>query len=151
MSTQVFLSASPDETVRIGEAFAREYLAAGVVVALRGELGAGKTHFVKGIARALGIPERELTSPTFSLAHEFDDCELNGEPFTLYHLDAYRFERPSELLELGVEDFLYPKHAATIIEWPERVGPLLPTRRLVEVLITATSESERRITIDRLP
>src|ERR1035437_3523944 len=66
------ISKSPEDTIRLGEAFGREFLRAGVVVAVRGELGAGKTHFIKGIARALGIDEREITSPTFTLANEFE-------------------------------------------------------------------------------
>ena len=139
-------SKSPEETLRFGEDFARSHLHAGSVVTIRGELGAGKTHFIKGIARALGIDERELTSPTFSLAHEFE-CSLNNRPFMLYHLDCYRFEKPEELLELGVEDYLYPKNAATIIEWPERIERLIP-QTAIDITITATSETGREIRYD---
>jgi tRNA threonylcarbamoyladenosine biosynthesis protein TsaE len=137
-------SNSPLDTIHFGESFAREHLHAGTLVTIRGELGAGKTHFIKGIARFLGIDERELTSPTFSLAHEFE-CILNGKPFTLYHLDCYRFEKPEELLALGVEDYLYPKNAATIIEWPERIEKLIP-KTAINVDITVMSETEREIT-----
>jgi tRNA threonylcarbamoyladenosine biosynthesis protein TsaE len=136
-------SHSPQDTIRLGESFAGEHLNDGTVVIIRGELGAGKTHFIKGIARYLGIDERELTSPTFALAHEFR-CLLNGKPFTLYHLDCYRFERPEELLELGVEDYLYPKNGATIIEWPERIASLIP-KNAVAVTINTISEMEREI------
>lgn len=138
-------SFTPADTVSAGETFAHSYIRPGAVIALRGELGAGKTHFVKGIARALGIDERELTSPTFALAQEYA-CGVNGQSFTLYHLDCYRFEKPEELLELGVEDYLYPQHAATIIEWPERIERLLPHPR-IEVAIHVLSETERRIEI----
>src|ERR1019366_5129915 len=89
------ISRSAAETVRMGEEFGAQYLRAGMVVCVRGELGAGKTHFIKGIAGSLGIDERELTSPTFALAHEFE-CLCNGAPFTLFHLDCYRFEKPEE-------------------------------------------------------
>jgi tRNA threonylcarbamoyladenosine biosynthesis protein TsaE len=139
-------SNSPDDTIHLGEVFCSTYIRAGSVITVRGELGAGKTHFIKGIARALGIDERELTSPTFSLAHEFD-CSLNGRPFTLYHLDCYRFERAGELLELGVEDYLYPKSAATIIEWPERIEKLIPDSA-INVQIISLSETEREIAWD---
>jgi tRNA threonylcarbamoyladenosine biosynthesis protein TsaE len=139
-------SHSPEETIALGESFARSHIRTGSVVTVRGDLGAGKTHFIKGIARALGIDERELTSPTFSLAHEFD-CTLSGKPFTLYHLDCYRFEKPEELLELGVEDYLYPKLGATIIEWPERIESLIPATA-INVTITAISETEREIRYD---
>ncbi len=139
---------SPEETVRSGEALGRDHIRSGAVITVQGELGAGKTHFIKGVAGSLAIDERELTSPTFALAHEFD-CILNGEPFTLYHLDCYRFERPEELLELGVEDYLYPNNGATVIEWPERIGTLLPRNR-IEVHITATSETERTIEVKEI-
>jgi tRNA threonylcarbamoyladenosine biosynthesis protein TsaE len=138
-------SHSAEETVRIGEEFGAQYLRSGTVVCVRGELGAGKTHFIKGIAGSLGIDERELTSPTFALAHEFD-CLMRGQPFRLYHLDCYRFEKPEELLELGVEDYLYPKNAATIIEWPERIASLIPNDA-IEVEIRVISEYEREIKI----
>ena len=136
---------SPDETVLAGEKFGRTQIRSGVVVAIRGELGAGKTHFVKGVAGALGIDERELTSPTFSLANEFE-CMLNGELFTLFHLDCYRFSKPEELLELGVEDYLYPTNAATIVEWPERIEAFIP-KDAIRININAISETDREIVI----
>ncbi len=152
-------SASPEETIRLGEEFGREFVRSGVVVTVRGELGAGKTHFIKGIARALGIDEREITSPTFTLANEFEIArtnviagkmpaprDSNSAPRVLYHLDCYRFEKPEELLALGVEDYLYPKHAATIIEWPERIEGFLP-EHTIQVEIVVVSETERQIRI----
>lgn len=147
-----WISRSEVETVRIGETFGERYLRSGRVVCVRGELGAGKTHFIKGIGGSLGIDERELTSPTFALAHEFDLADVdasgtrgNNRLSRLYHLDCYRFEKPEELLELGVEDYLYPKNAATIIEWPERIAALLPEGAIgVEILVV--SETERKIT-----
>jgi tRNA threonylcarbamoyladenosine biosynthesis protein TsaE len=144
----VYHSSSPEETIRLGENFGREYIHPGAIITIRGELGAGKTHFVKGIARALGIDERELTSPTYALVNEYE-CELNGKPFTLFHLDCYRFEKPEELIELGVEDYLYPHHAATIVEWPERIEQFIP-EGTIEVEILTISETEREIIIRNL-
>lgn len=145
---ETWTSHSEADTVRLGEYFACRYVRMGTVACIRGELGAGKTHFIKGIAKALGIDERELTSPTFSLAHEF---ELYGRAGSsnlraLYHLDCYRFEKPEELLQLGIEDYLYPKHAATIIEWPERIESFIPEHS-IEVMIDVISENERKIVI----
>jgi len=148
------ISNSPEETLRIGEEFGREFVKAGVVVTIQGELGVGKTHFVKGIARALGIDERDITSPTFALANEIElvqagstaPPDLSDATHALYHLDCYRFERPEELLALGVEDYLYPKNAATIIEWPERIEALIP-EGAIQVTIVIISETERLITI----
>jgi len=144
--------------VRLGEEFGREFLREGVVVTLSGELGAGKTHFIKGVARALGIDEREITSPTFTLVNEYEIQPLTrllplkgrGELQTLYHLDCYRFEKAEDLLELGVEDYLYPKHAATIIEWPERIAALIP-QDAIKIEIIVVSENERKIVIQNLP
>ena len=133
----------------MGREFALEYLRSGVVVAIFGDLGAGKTQFSKGIAEACGIEERSITSPTFSLANEYE-CQLPGKPQNahslLYHLDCYRFEKPEELLELGVEDYLYPEHAATIVEWAERIEQYLPTPR-IEVRLALRSEIEERTII----
>jgi tRNA threonylcarbamoyladenosine biosynthesis protein TsaE len=145
MSEMKRISHSEAETVRSGEEFGEKYIREGVVVCVHGELGAGKTHFIKGIAGSLGIDERELTSPTYALANEFE-CLYKGAPFTLYHLDCYRFEKPEELLELGVEDYLFPQHAATIIEWPERIAGLIPGNA-IHVVIDVISETEREIKV----
>jgi tRNA threonylcarbamoyladenosine biosynthesis protein TsaE len=147
-SEMKWISHSEAETVRIGEEFGAKYIRDGVVVCVHGELGAGKTHFIKGIAGALGIDERELTSPTFALANEYPLTQplTRGALDFLYHLDCYRFEKPEELLELGVEDYLYPNHAATIIEWPERIAGLI-TEDAIHVMIDVISETEREIKV----
>jgi tRNA threonylcarbamoyladenosine biosynthesis protein TsaE len=153
MTEMRWISNSEAETVRFGEEFGKQYISSGVVVCVHGELGAGKTHFIKGIAGSLGIDERELTSPTFALANEFEmeGQAGNGQAGStdlrqLYHLDCYRFEKPEELLELGVEDYLYPQHAATIIEWPERIARLIP-ENAIHVIIDVISETERAIEV----
>ena len=135
------ISASAEETVSFGEKFAREYLAAGSLVVLRGELGAGKTQFTKGIGKYFGISEDEISSPTYTLVGDYD---LTGEITKLYHLDCYRFEKPEELIELGASEYLYPNNAVTIIEWPERIEAYLPEKR-IEVVIEVMSAFERRI------
>jgi tRNA threonylcarbamoyladenosine biosynthesis protein TsaE len=106
-------------------------------VALRGELGAGKTEFVRGLAKGLGAPEDEVASPTFALAHEYQGR------VTLVHLDLYRLsEMPPEFLP-DLEDYLGGPQV-TAVEWVERLGNLLPPERL-EVLLTITGEEERQI------
>lgn len=111
-------SESPEQTVALGEEFVRE-VEAGEVVCLRGELGAGKTHFVKGMARGLGIPAGDVLSPTFTLIHEYQ-----GET-PLYHFDCYRLESPEEALQIGAEEYFYGD-GITVIEWPERIAGLIP-------------------------
>ncbi len=94
-------------------------LAGGDILALQGNLGAGKTCLVKGIARGLGIPEEEVVSPTYTLIHE-----LAG-PLRLFHIDLYRIENSDELENIGFYD-AFDKDAVTVIEWPDRFFPWLP-------------------------
>lgn len=143
---RLFTSHSAEETIAIGKQFAQDELLIGDLVVLRGELGAGKTQFTKGIAHAFGIQEDEISSPTFALANEYPASFPDGTTLTLYHLDCYRFETPEELLELGVEEYLYPKNGICIVEWPERIEQYLPAER-IEVGLKTLSISERCITI----
>lgn len=112
-----WISASPEDTFRL----ARELLAEwgpGTVVALHGELGAGKTTFVQGLARALGIHE-PVNSPTFTLVNVH-----HGER-TLYHVDLYRLHDDAEAMTLGLDDLLFGQ-GLTAIEWAERIANWLP-------------------------
>src|SRR5258706_11545438 len=139
---QEIISRSAEETISIGAQFAEDHLHSGSLVVLRGELGAGKTQFAKGIAKYFGLPEEEISSPTYTLVNEYDISSGGIEKF--FHLDCYRFEKPEELIELGVEEYLYPKHAVTIIEWPERIEGYLPENR-IEVMIEILNPNERKI------
>jgi tRNA threonylcarbamoyladenosine biosynthesis protein TsaE len=107
------ISHSPAETEALGEKFGRA-ARQGWVIALSGELGAGKTQFVKGLARGLGVSAR-VHSPTFALVAEYDGGRLK-----LFHLDLYRLETPQQILSTGVEEFLQPDGVA-VIEWAERI------------------------------
>jgi len=131
------VTASEEET----QAVARELsatLRAGDVVLLAGDLGAGKTTFVRGLAEGLGIDPREVSSPTFTLVHEY-----RGDGLTLYHVDLYRLERAATddlgLEEIGVKD------GVLAIEWPDRLSHHLPGARLVRLEVV--NDSSRRITI----
>src|SRR5271170_1059130 len=104
-----FISHSPAETESLGERWGRA-ARRGLVIALSGDLGAGKTQLVKGIARGLGVPERPH-SPTFTLVNEY-----GGGRLKLFHLDLYRLETPGQILSAGVEDYLTPE-GVTVIEW----------------------------------
>jgi tRNA threonylcarbamoyladenosine biosynthesis protein TsaE len=130
------LSRSPAETralaARLGAG-----LRPGDVVALRGELGAGKTEFVRGLAVGLGVPEDAVASPSFALAYEYQGC------LTLVHLDLYRLAEISFEFLPDVEDYLTGPQV-TAVEWAERLGDLLPPERL-DVVLTITGEEERQI------
>src|SRR5580692_10648936 len=107
------ISHSPAETEALGEKFGRA-ARPGWVIALSGELGAGKTQFVKGVARGLGISAR-VHSPTFTLVAEY-----GGGRLPLFHLDLYRLENEAQILSAGLEEFLQPDGVA-VIEWAERM------------------------------
>ena len=111
--------ASEDETKALGRALARE-LDPGDVLALYGDLGAGKTVLTKGIGRALGVSEDRINSPTFTLLNEYASA---GIP--LYHFDAYRIESPEEFFDLGYEDYFFGE-GICVVEWADKVEQLLP-------------------------
>ncbi|MDX1419514.1 MAG: tRNA (adenosine(37)-N6)-threonylcarbamoyltransferase complex ATPase subunit type 1 TsaE [Rubricoccaceae bacterium] len=115
-------TASPVETLALGERLAA-HLRPGDVLALYGDLGAGKTHLAKGLARGLGADAEDVSSPTFTLVNEY----ATDPP--LYHLDVYRIERLHELEEIGVEEILWGE-GVCVVEWPERMEPLLPAHTL---------------------
>ena len=108
-----FISHGPAETESLGESFGRA-AKRGLVIALSGELGAGKTQLVKGLARGLGITAR-VHSPTFTLVNEYAGGRLR-----LFHLDLYRLESSAQILAAGLEEFLQPDGVA-VVEWAERI------------------------------
>src|SRR5580698_10161851 len=110
----ILISHNPADTEALGENFGRA-AKHGWVIALSGDLGAGKTQFVKGLARGLGISSR-VHSPTFAIVAEY-----TGGRMALFHLDLYRLETPEEIHGAGVEEFLQPDDVA-VIEWAERLG-----------------------------
>jgi len=143
-----YISHSPAETEALGERWGRA-AQAGLVLALSGDLGAGKTQLVKGLARGLGVAVR-VHSPTFTLVNEYAGGRLR-----LFHLDLYRLETPAQLRSAGVEEYLQPDGVA-VIEWAERLGeelrqpPAGGPVRLVRVMIEITGDTGRKITYDDL-
>jgi tRNA threonylcarbamoyladenosine biosynthesis protein TsaE len=144
-----FESHSTAETESLGEQWGRE-AKSGLVIALSGDLGAGKTQLVKGIARGLGITTR-VHSPTFTLVNIY-----TGGRLTLYHLDLYRLETPEQILSAGLEEYLTPDGIA-VIEWAERwFGGVQSPKSKVQSLsaglrhvkIETLSEKERRISYE---
>ena len=128
---------SADDTAAIGERLGRT-LEAGTVVAVTGELGAGKTCFVQGVVRGLGATTA-ATSPTFVLVNEY-----RGR-VPVHHVDVYRTQSLTELLDIGLDEMLGGA-GVTLIEWADRCEPLLP-RRTVRVHIDGVGDEPRRITI----
>ncbi|GAA0576932.1 tRNA (adenosine(37)-N6)-threonylcarbamoyltransferase complex ATPase subunit type 1 TsaE [Caenispirillum bisanense] len=130
----------PDEaaTARLAQALAA-VARAGDVIALRGDLGAGKTAFARAFVRArLGDPAAEVPSPTFTLVQTYDDDACDAG---MWHFDLYRLERPEDALELDLEDAF--ADGLCLIEWPDRLGGYLPRRRL-DLTLTIRPEGAAR-------
>lgn len=134
------MTKSPDETERAGTELAAE-LRAGDVVGLVGELGSGKTCFVRGLARGLGA-KGYIKSPSFTIVNVYE-----GKSLTLYHIDLYRIGTEDEFYGAGIDEFLNSK-GVSVIEWADRVPGLLADCTVV-VRFSHVSESERRLVIER--
>jgi tRNA threonylcarbamoyladenosine biosynthesis protein TsaE len=131
---EAYISSSPLETMRLGEKIGG-LLKPGGIVALKGNLGAGKTVFARGIARALGVTE-DLTSPTYTIISEYPGADMN-----VYHMDAYRLSGHDDFVLAGGEDLLYGG-GVCIVEWPERLR--LPGA-VFSVEIEILEDGKRRI------
>jgi tRNA threonylcarbamoyladenosine biosynthesis protein TsaE len=131
---------SAEETVAVGRILA-DVLTPPKLVLLRGDLGAGKTTLVKGIAAAFdAAAEEDVTSPTFTLVHEYRGAEAN-----LYHIDLYRIDTPRELDTLALED-LRSENSVLLIEWGEKF-PWISEERDVEIWLERRGETERVIRV----
>ena len=136
------ISHSEDETEAFAVALARE-LPRGTVIALEGDLGAGKTVFSRGFARGLGITE-PVSSPTYTIVQEYPLPEGRG---MLYHLDLYRIGNSASALAFGVDEFLNDPESVALVEWPERIADILsPGMRVVR--IRHLSDTEREIILE---
>ncbi len=137
---KTYVTDSVIETERIAEQLGRT-LSGGETVLLSGEMGAGKTHFVKGLAVGLEISD-VITSPTFALHNSY-----TGR-LTLNHFDFYRIDDSSEVEILGLNEFFYDDRGVSVIEWGENIADLIPANS-IRVTIEKLSESRRRITLKR--
>ncbi len=128
------------KTQSLGEEFAKK-LTGGGVVALHEDLGGGKTTFTQGIAKGLGIKNR-IISPTFVIVRTY---KLKFKKF--YHIDLYRVQSKDDIEGLGIEEILENSENIVVIEWPERLGDLLPKKR-IDVYFEYMDENKRKITYE---
>lgn len=122
---------------------AREFLDAVVgrkVIAFYGEMGVGKTTFINALSRQLGVTDDAVNSPSFSIVNEYETA--SGD--IVYHFDLYRLDSIDEALAIGIEDYFYSGRLC-LIEWPERIEPLLPDDALI-VLFTLLDDGSRQLT-----
>ena len=138
MSSTIQL-ANLDETVAFGKHLG-QIAQPGDIFTLSGDLGAGKTTLTQSIGKGLQVPpEYYITSPTFSLLHEFPGR------IPLYHMDLYRIGSVEEIEELGLEDYLYGD-GLSVIEWPDRLDDLMPESRL-DISLCSTGENSRTVSL----
>lgn len=135
------VSSSEEETKKIATKLAKQVSHG--VIALTGELGAGKTVFVQGFAKGLGIKEK-IISPTFVLIRQHQIPKLNK---TLFHIDLCRLENLKDLKQLGLEEILFNPNNIVLIEWAEKLEKLLP-KNATKINIERLKENKRLITID---
>ena len=134
----IFKTNSPAETEAVGEALGKR-LQPGTVLAYRGDLGAGKTAFTRGLARGLGATE-QVTSPTYTIVNEY----LSGR-LPLFHFDMYRLASADDLFDIGWEDYL-ERGGVCAVEWSENVEEAL--ENAIFVTIEKTGEDSRQITVE---
>ena len=134
----IFLTNSPKETESVAERLAK-VLPAGTVIAYRGDLGAGKTAFTRGLARGLGYPE-PVTSPTYTIVNEY----LGGR-LPLFHFDMYRLRSSDDLWDIGWEDYL-ERGGVCAVEWSENVADAM--EEPIIITIEKLGEDTRQITIE---
>ena len=130
-------TSSEDDTRRVAAALASS-LRPGAVVLLHGDLGAGKTAFVRGLAEGLGVPDDAVSSPTFTLVHEY-----HGGTLPLFHADLYRLPAGASLDDLGLDEVA--EDGVLAIEWPERLARQIPGA--IDIRIGIAGDTERLITI----
>ncbi len=144
MDTQI-LSESVEQTIALGRRFGKR-LRGGETVAVCGQLGSGKTHFIKGVAAGVcgDQAQQQAHSPTFVLVNEY-----RGR-LDVYHIDAYRLESCRQLESIGFDDYFFPE-SVVVIEWADKVTEALEGMDCISIRIFHESENSRRITMRNLP
>src|SRR5208337_4455620 len=144
MTTVQYITRSAEETIALGRELAPTLRNMRMVILL-GDLGAGKTTLVKGIAEGLQVASQEdVTSPTFTLIHEF-----HGPGVNLYHVDLYRIETEQELATLGLDELFAEEGNLVVLEWGEKF-PRLVAECDVEIAIERRGERERKVTVTEI-
>lgn len=135
---------SPAETIALGERIGSQ-LKGGEVIALIGNLGTGKTHLIKGIAKGTGATDQSnVNSPTFVLVNEYSSETGSLE---VYHIDAYRIDSVAEFEELGFDDFCYPT-SVVLIEWADKILPALKNVDHITIRLSHVAENQRKVSVE---
>jgi len=142
-----FLSKSSTKTLDFATSFAST-LKRNDIVLMMGELGSGKTQFVKGVCRCFGVHD-SISSPTFVMLHRYEGRDARNEELLLYHFDLYKVKNESEILELGYQEF-FQSNGICLVEWGDKLSTLIPRRRIEINFTLGNNESERHLTINRI-
>jgi len=134
-----------DQTIAFAASLA-QIIKPQTIIALFGDLGAGKTRFVRGLAKGLSLNENEVSSPTFVIMHEYQPDNTSSQSPTLIHIDAYRLTGLDDLQTIGWDELLHKKNTIIIIEWAERIAEALPDDR-INIEIQHAGNNDRQITI----
>ncbi len=141
---KTIVSKNFEQTKKIGFTIAKD-LHGGEVITLEGELGAGKTTFMQGLAKGLGVT-KNIISPTFIIMRSYE-LPKGTQKKMLYHVDLYRIEDEKDIYDIGLPDIMGDPENIVAIEWPEKMGSLLPEKRK-KIIIEYCGENERRITME---
>ena len=140
--TGSFICNRPEQTFDLGEKFSRE-LRGGDVILLKGELGAGKTLFAKGILHGLGYDADEVTSPSFTLVNLYKTNDLD-----VYHIDLWRLDAMSNASDaVGLDEILEDPKAVAIIEWSDRLASMPAAKRIIEISVSGDGDDPRVIDV----
>lgn len=138
---QTVVTNSPKDTQKLAQNLAAQFKDGGII-ALTGDLGAGKTTFVQGFAKGLGIKDK-IISPTFVLMREH---KIPNTDTVFYHLDLYRLEEPIDIVNIGLKDLIQNPENIILIEWSEKLGENLP-QNATKINIEKLDQASRRITV----
>ncbi len=145
MEKEIYTTNSEEETISLGEKFAKR-LHEGDIVALTGELGSGKTEFVKGICNYFNVSEI-VTSPTFTIMNQYRGS-LGDEEISIFHIDLYRIKNLGELDEIGFDDCVLDVDNIKLIEWAEKADGRIPeTSYFINIFLMPDKEDERKFEI----
>lgn len=142
MKEEKITTRSEDETIEFGREFAKN-LKRGGMVALYGDLGSGKTEFIKGICDFYNV-EEIVSSPTFTILNEYTG-QINGEEISIYHIDLYRIKEQKELEEIGFNDFIHSDSGIKLVEWADKADGAIPDDGIRINIETNNEDENERI------
>ncbi|MFB6226461.1 MAG: tRNA (adenosine(37)-N6)-threonylcarbamoyltransferase complex ATPase subunit type 1 TsaE [Candidatus Paceibacteria bacterium] len=135
---------SPQQTKKYAQDLAQD-LDSGDIILLEGELGSGKTTFVKGVCEHFGINESEARSPTFTLMNTYTTLKYQDKAEQIVHIDTYRMDEPQELIDIGVKEHLDDEKSIVLVEWPEKIKDLVEKRDTKKIKFKHLKDNRRKI------